>query len=173
MPYGADESRVEWLEAWGSPDWRMRKVNETVEGYAAEGAVHLDDPPRAGPVGCMDEAFSGGARPVNSQVLEGHVLELRSRGKDILFSTHIMEQAERCATMSASIARGQKLVDGHAGPTSADAWREASASSTRWTRGDADRIFADRRLVAKADASGQSPSSSWRPGGTRRRSSRL
>src|SRR5437016_9871703 len=50
--------------------------------------------------------------PVNAQVMKDTVLDLRSRGKTILFSTHIMEQAEKLCEQLCIIARGRKLVDG-------------------------------------------------------------
>jgi len=49
---------------------------------------------------------------VNAQVMKDTVLDLRSRGKTILFSTHIMEQAEKLCEQLCIIARGRKLVDG-------------------------------------------------------------
>jgi len=59
----------------------------------------------------LDEPFSG-LDPVNTQVMKDTVLDLRSRGKTILFSTHIMEQAEKLCEQLCIIARGRKLVDG-------------------------------------------------------------
>src|SRR3989441_11347718 len=59
----------------------------------------------------LDEPFSG-LDPVNAQVMKDTVLELRRRGKTILFSTHIMEQAEKLCDELCIIARGKKLVDG-------------------------------------------------------------
>src|SRR5260370_31573807 len=59
----------------------------------------------------LDEAFAG-LDPVNAQVVKDTVLELRGRGATILFSTHIMEQAEKLCEQLCIIARGRKLVDG-------------------------------------------------------------
>src|SRR2546426_11438324 len=59
----------------------------------------------------LDEPFSG-LDPVNTQVMKDTVLDLRRRGKTILFSTHIMEQAEKLCEQLCIIARGRKLVDG-------------------------------------------------------------
>src|SRR5260370_18281938 len=59
----------------------------------------------------LDEAFAG-LDPVNAQVVKDTVLELRGRGATILFSTHIMEQAENLCEQSCIIARGRKLLDG-------------------------------------------------------------
>ena len=102
----------------------------------------------------MDEAFSG-LDPVNAQVLKDTVLDLRRRGKTILFSTHIMEQAEKICDYVCIIARGRKLVDG----TLADVKRTHGGRhlvvAFDGASGDADRIFADTRLVKKADGTAQ------------------
>src|SRR5947209_18890930 len=58
----------------------------------------------------LDEPFSG-LDPVNTQVMKDTVLDLRRRGKTILFSTHIMEQAEKLCEQLCIIARGLKLVE--------------------------------------------------------------
>lgn len=144
---------LDWLARMGLSDWRMRKVNELSKGMQQKVqfiSTILHEPDLL----VMDEAFSG-LDPVNSQVLKDTILELRSRGKTILFSTHIMEQAEKVCDYVCIIARGKKLVDG----TLADIKRTHGGKHVLvnfdGARGDADRIFADRRLVAKADASGQ------------------
>src|SRR5882757_6673358 len=81
------------LKGMGLSDWRMRKVNELSKGMQQKvqfisTILHQPD------LLVMDEAFSG-LDPVNSQVLKDTVLDLRAHGKTILFSTHIMEQAEK------------------------------------------------------------------------------
>jgi ABC-2 type transport system ATP-binding protein len=143
----------QWLERLGLGDWAQRKVNELSKGMQQKVqfiSTVLHDPDLL----VMDEAFSG-LDPVNSQILKDTVLELRSRGKTILFSTHIMEQAEKLCDNVCIIARGKKLVDG----TLADVKRTRSGHHVLvnfdGARGDADRIFADRRLATKADVSGQ------------------
>jgi len=102
----------------------------------------------------MDEAFSG-LDPVNSQILKETVLELRGRGKTILFSTHIMEQAEKLCDSVCIIARGKKLVDGTLAEVKHTRGGRNVLVNFDGARGDADRIFADRRLATKADVSGQ------------------
>ncbi|HET7790046.1 MAG TPA: ATP-binding cassette domain-containing protein, partial [Gemmatimonadales bacterium] len=143
---------LEWLDRLGLADWRMRKVNELSKGMQQKVqfiSTVLHEPDLL----IMDEAFSG-LDPVNAQVLKDTVLDLRNRGKTILLSTHIMEQAEKLCDHVGIIARGKKLVDG----TLADVKRTHGGRHVLvnfdGARGDADRIFADRRLVTKADASG-------------------
>jgi ABC-2 type transport system ATP-binding protein len=59
----------------------------------------------------LDEPFSG-LDPINAQALKDTVVELKRRGKTILFSTHLMESAERMCDSVCIIARGEKVLDG-------------------------------------------------------------
>jgi len=59
----------------------------------------------------LDEPFSG-LDPVNQQVLEEIILERAQDGATVLFSTHVMQHAERMCQQLVLIARGRKLFDG-------------------------------------------------------------
>jgi ABC-2 type transport system ATP-binding protein len=59
----------------------------------------------------LDEPFSG-LDPVNQQVLESMVREIAARGRTILFSTHVMEHAERLCDRIILMSRGGKVFDG-------------------------------------------------------------
>ncbi|MCW5724389.1 MAG: ATP-binding cassette domain-containing protein [Maricaulaceae bacterium] len=59
----------------------------------------------------LDEPFSG-LDPVNQQVLESLIRAEAESGKTILFSTHVMEHAERLCDRIVLIARGKKVFDG-------------------------------------------------------------
>lgn len=59
----------------------------------------------------LDEPFSG-LDPVNQRVLESMVREIASRGRTILFSTHVMEHAERLCDRIVLMSRGAKVFDG-------------------------------------------------------------
>jgi ABC-2 type transport system ATP-binding protein len=59
----------------------------------------------------LDEPFSG-LDPVNQQVLEGLIRDLASRGSTVLFSTHVMQHAERLCDHLLLIAKGRKIFDG-------------------------------------------------------------
>ncbi len=59
----------------------------------------------------LDEPFSG-LDPVNQQVLEQVIQDLRAAGTTIVFSTHIMEHAERLCDRIVLIGRGKRLFDG-------------------------------------------------------------
>lgn len=59
----------------------------------------------------LDEPFSG-LDPVNQSVMEDIITDLRSRGRTVVFSTHVMAHAERLCDRLAIIAGGRKLFDG-------------------------------------------------------------
>jgi ABC-2 type transport system ATP-binding protein len=59
----------------------------------------------------LDEPFSG-LDPVNQQVLEGLIRDLARRGSTVLFSTHVMQHAERLCDRLLLIAKGRKIFDG-------------------------------------------------------------
>lgn len=59
----------------------------------------------------LDEPFSG-LDPVNQQGLEQIIRELAQRGATVLFSTHVMQHAERLCEQVVLMARGQKVFEG-------------------------------------------------------------
>lgn len=60
----------------------------------------------------LDEPFSG-LDPVNQQVLEDLIRAEHERGATILFSTHVMEHAERLCDSIVMMAGGKKVFDGN------------------------------------------------------------
>jgi ABC-2 type transport system ATP-binding protein len=59
----------------------------------------------------LDEPFSG-LDPVNQQVLEKLIRDLARRGSTVLFSTHVMQHAERLCDHLLLIVKGRKIFDG-------------------------------------------------------------
>src|ERR1700761_8713799 len=59
----------------------------------------------------MDEPFSG-LDPVNAQLLEKTLLELKDDGKAIVFSTHRMDQVEKLCDSICLINQGQAVLSG-------------------------------------------------------------
>jgi ABC-2 type transport system ATP-binding protein len=59
----------------------------------------------------LDEPFSG-LDPVNQQVMEDIIRDMASRKCTILFSTHVMQHAERLCDRIILIAAGKKIFDG-------------------------------------------------------------
>jgi ABC-2 type transport system ATP-binding protein len=59
----------------------------------------------------LDEPFSG-LDPVNQGVLEEIVLEMARGGATVIFSTHVMQHAERLSDRLLLLARGRKVFEG-------------------------------------------------------------
>jgi ABC-2 type transport system ATP-binding protein len=98
------------LRTAGGQDWGEAKVDELSRGMQQKvqfiGAL-LHDPELV----VLDEPFSG-LDPINAQALKDTVVELRRQGRTVIFSTHIMENAERMCDAVCIIARGEKVLDG-------------------------------------------------------------
>ena len=59
----------------------------------------------------LDEPFSG-LDPVNQEALEELVLDLKARGRTVIFSTHVMQHAERMCDQLLILSRGRKCFEG-------------------------------------------------------------
>lgn len=59
----------------------------------------------------LDEPFSG-LDPVNQQVMEDIIRDMAKRGRTVLFSTHVMQHAERLCDRILLLAKGRKIFDG-------------------------------------------------------------
>ena len=59
----------------------------------------------------LDEPFSG-LDPVNQDLLREIIREMRREGKTVLFSTHVMHEAERLCDFIVLINRGRVVVNG-------------------------------------------------------------
>lgn len=99
-----------WLERMGLAGWRRRRVEELSKGMSQKlqfivTVVHRPD------LVVLDEPFAG-LDPVNRDVLRDAVLELHARGTTVLFSTHVMEQAEQLCQSLVMIHRGRTKLSG-------------------------------------------------------------
>ncbi|MGH7699179.1 MAG: ABC transporter ATP-binding protein [Gemmatimonadales bacterium] len=143
----------EWLERLGIGDWRRRKVSELSKGMQQKVqfiSTVLHDPDLV----ILDEPFSG-LDPVNAEILRETVLDLGRRGKTVLFSTHIMEHAEKLCDQVCIIARGRKLVEGPLTRVKQEHGGRHVTVAFDGERGAAAEVFGDRRLVGRAHDFGQ------------------
>jgi len=98
------------LERYGLGDAKRKKNKDMSKGMAQK--VQLLSAIAHDPeFYILDEPFSG-LDPVNQQVLESMVREIAARGRTILFSTHVMEHAERLCDRILLMSRGRKVFDG-------------------------------------------------------------
>jgi ABC-2 type transport system ATP-binding protein len=112
-PREASKRIDEWLERFslsGEKDWGQAKVDELSRGMQQKVqfiAALLHDPDLV----ILDEPFSG-LDPINAQALKDAVVDLKRRNKTVIFSTHIMDNAEKMCDSVCIIARGEKVLDG-------------------------------------------------------------
>jgi ABC-2 type transport system ATP-binding protein len=59
----------------------------------------------------LDEPFSG-LDPVNQQVMEDIIRDMAKRNRTVIFSTHVMQHAERLCDRVILMAKGKKIFDG-------------------------------------------------------------
>jgi ABC-2 type transport system ATP-binding protein len=143
----------EWLKRFaligGDRDWGAAKVDELSRGMQQKVqfiATLLHDPQLV----ILDEPFSG-LDPINAQALKDAVLELRSRGKTVIFSTHVMENAERMCDAVCIIARGEKLLDGSVATVKKQHGSTNLAVSLADAKPEFATILSDTRIVSKTD----------------------
>jgi len=105
----ADASAVGWLNRLNLPEALPRRCEELSKGQQQKVqfvAAVLHDPDLI----VLDEPFSG-LDPVNAALLSRVIRELHSEGRTIVFSTHVLHQAEQLCDRIFLIDRGIKLLD--------------------------------------------------------------
>lgn len=98
------------LDRFGLSDFADSKVEQLSKGMAqkAQLAAALVTSPS---LLLLDEPFAG-LDPVNQAVLEEEVLERARAGATVVFSTHVMQHAERLCDRLLLLARGRKVFQG-------------------------------------------------------------
>jgi ABC-2 type transport system ATP-binding protein len=111
VPTGEGKRRArEMLIAQGLGASQKKKMKELSKGMAQKvqliaSVVHRPE------FVILDEPFSG-LDPVNQQGLEQVIRGLAADGATVLFSTHVMQHAERLCDQVVLMARGRKAFDG-------------------------------------------------------------
>lgn len=100
----------EWLSKFDLAEWAEKQVEELSKGMQQKlqlisTFIHAPD------LIILDEPFSG-LDPVNVNLVKNIMLELKEQGKAIMFSTHIMEAAEKICDEILMINHGEKALDG-------------------------------------------------------------
>lgn len=110
---GAGEARARadaLLDSAGLAPFARAKISKLSKGMAQKVQI-LSTLAHRPDVLILDEPFSG-LDPVNQQGLEDIIRAEHARGATILFSTHVMEHAERLCDSIVMMARGRKVFDG-------------------------------------------------------------
>ena len=137
----------DWLARLELTDWTTKKVQDLSKGMQQKiqfiGAL-LHEPELV----ILDEPFSG-LDPVNSKTMREVVVEIARQGRTVLFSTHIMEHAEKMCDHIVIIAHGEKRVDGSLAQIKRDFGGQHVALAYTRNAERAARVLQDRTLVAK------------------------
>jgi ABC-2 type transport system ATP-binding protein len=102
---------ADWLAKVGLAEWADKKIETLSKGMQQKiqliGTV-LHEPELL----ILDEPFSG-LDPINQGLFKELIAELKGRGRTIVFSTHIMEQAEKLCDDIGLVARGRLILSGN------------------------------------------------------------
>lgn len=103
----------QWLERVELAGWADKKVEDLSRGMhqKLQFAVTVINAPS---LLILDEPFSG-LDPLNYELLKNLIVQMRSEGKTILFSTHNMHEAETLCDSILLINKGKKVLDGTLG----------------------------------------------------------
>jgi ABC-2 type transport system ATP-binding protein len=100
-----------WLKRFSAYDWHSKVVGELSKGMSQKIqfiATIVHDPD----IYIFDEPFSG-LDPINSELLKEIIIELREKGKTVLFSTHRMEQVEQMCDDICLFNNGKVVLTGN------------------------------------------------------------
>ena len=142
---GRLQERIDyWLGRFDLKAWKDKPVSELSKGMSQKvqftaAVAHEPD------ILFFDEPFAG-LDPVSSDLLRESIIELSRSGKTVLFSTHIMEQAEKLCNRIFLIDKGERVVYG-----SLEEIKESHGSNTVVVEFDGDGSFiSDLPEVARA-----------------------
>lgn len=109
-PSVASKRAHEWCERLQILDAAQKKTEELSKGMQQKiqfisTLMHEPD------LIIMDEPFSG-LDPVNTSLLQDTLIDLKKKGRAILFSTHRMDQVEKLCDVICLIHRGEAVLSG-------------------------------------------------------------
>ncbi|MDR3626379.1 MAG: ATP-binding cassette domain-containing protein [Ignavibacteriaceae bacterium] len=105
-----EKKALEYLERFQLADRKNSKVEDLSKGNQQKIqfiTTILHDPEYI----ILDEPFTG-LDPINTNLLKEIILELKSQGKVIIFSTHLMDFAERMCDHITMIDKGKVILNG-------------------------------------------------------------
>ena len=111
LPAGLARSRArDLLSRYGLGEWIGRRAETLSKGMGQKVqliATLIHEPELV----ILDEPFSG-LDPVNAELLRDMILQIKKAGRTVIFSTHVMEQAEQICDFIFLINKGRKVIDG-------------------------------------------------------------
>jgi ABC-2 type transport system ATP-binding protein len=111
LPTAVARERAEaLLVGFGLADWIDKKTEALSKGMSQKVQI-LSTLIHEPELVILDEPFAG-LDPVNVQVVRDVILDMKRQGRTVIFSTHVMEQAEQICDYIFLINKGRKLLDG-------------------------------------------------------------
>jgi ABC-2 type transport system ATP-binding protein len=100
-----------WLERFDLSGWKSKKVEELSRGMQQKlqfivTVIHQPE------LIILDEPFSG-LDPVNTKLLKDVMMEMKEKGRTIVFSTHRMEQVEMICDNICLINKAERVLEGN------------------------------------------------------------
>lgn len=100
-----------WLDRFSLSDWKNKKVEELSRGMQQKlqfvvTVIHKPE------LIILDEPF-GGLDPVNTKLIKDIMLEMKEKGRTIIFSTHRMEQVEMVCDNICLINKAERVLEGN------------------------------------------------------------
>jgi ABC-2 type transport system ATP-binding protein len=105
-----NKSALQYLDRFDLADRKNSKVEDLSKGNQQKIqfiSTVLHDPDFL----IFDEPFSG-LDPINTNLLKEIILEMKNKGKVVIFSTHLMEFAEKMCDSIAMIDKGKIILNG-------------------------------------------------------------
>ena len=99
----------QWLGRLDLATWAEKKVEELSRGMHQKlqfAVTAINEPELL----ILDEPFSG-LDPLNTDLLKNIILEMRAEGKTVIFSTHVMHEAEKLCDSILLINKGRAILD--------------------------------------------------------------
>ncbi len=144
VPRAEADKRIDfWLDRMELGDWKKKKTTDLSKGMQQKIqfiSTVLHDPDLL----ILDEPFSG-LDPINVEFLMTVISEFKTKEKTIIFSTHLMETAEKLCNDILLINKARKVVSG--------SLREVKASygqnliALRATGGEA--VLGDKNVITR------------------------
>ncbi|MHC4739082.1 MAG: ABC transporter ATP-binding protein [Planctomycetota bacterium] len=133
----------EWLQRVELNNWANKKVEELSRGMHQKlqfAVTAINNPDLL----ILDEPFSG-LDPVNQDLLKDIIMQMRNQGKTVVFSTHVMHEAEKLCDFIVLINKGKLVVNG-----TLEQIRSKWKSHAVYAKLDGDTGFLDSLPMVKA-----------------------
>ena len=101
---------ADWIDKMELRPWLNKKVDELSKGMQQKVqfiATIIHDPE----VLILDEVFSG-LDPINTALIKEYLVDFRSKERTIIFSTHVLEQAEKLCDQICLVSKSKKILEG-------------------------------------------------------------